>query len=441
MPIPVKNASGATVSVPTLADVDFAEEATLSAINTKTPDLVSGAVPVTGPVTDTQIRATPLPVSGPLTDTQLRAVAVPVSGPLTDTQLRAVAVPISAAALPLPSGAATAAGQTTQATSLGNLDTNIGAKADAAATTDTGTFSLIALFKRWFSKLPSVIGQRTMADSLSVVHASDMEVYPQTSGSVTATGTIIASQDVRGYGSFAVQLTGTWVGTVQIQCSNDNTNWVAIPNYQLANADATLSTTANGMFHASIVGQYIRVQCTAYTSGTIVATAVLSRAATMPFAGAANITRLNGGLLNTGTGNSASGTLRVWIANDNIPSTTPFPQAAVGANSLHMAISAASTNATSVKASGGVLNSLTVSNNAATPSYLKLYNKASAPTVGTDTPVMTILVGPSQTVCVDCGYCGIRMNTGIAYALVTGIAVANTTAVGASEIAVNINYT
>lgn len=51
--------------------------------------------PVSGPLTDTQLRATPVPVSGPLTDTQLRATPVPVSGPLTDTQLRASAVPIS----------------------------------------------------------------------------------------------------------------------------------------------------------------------------------------------------------------------------------------------------------------------------------------------------------------------------------------------------------
>src|SRR5581483_8626977 len=50
--------------------------------------------------------ATTQPVSGPLTDTQLRANAVPVSGPLTDTQLRANAVPVSASSLPLPSGAA-----------------------------------------------------------------------------------------------------------------------------------------------------------------------------------------------------------------------------------------------------------------------------------------------------------------------------------------------
>jgi hypothetical protein len=53
------------------------------------------AVPVSGPLTDTQLRATAVPVSGPLTDGQLRATAVPVSGPLTDTQLRATAVPVS----------------------------------------------------------------------------------------------------------------------------------------------------------------------------------------------------------------------------------------------------------------------------------------------------------------------------------------------------------
>lgn len=56
--------------------------------------------PVTGPLTDAQLRATAVPVSGPLTDTQLRAAAVPVSGPLTDLQLRASAVPVSLAAVP-----------------------------------------------------------------------------------------------------------------------------------------------------------------------------------------------------------------------------------------------------------------------------------------------------------------------------------------------------
>lgn len=71
---------------------------------------------VTGPLTDTQLRATPIPVSGAFyPETQ------PVSGPLTDTQLRATAVPVSAAALPLPSGAATAASQATLETLIDTL--------------------------------------------------------------------------------------------------------------------------------------------------------------------------------------------------------------------------------------------------------------------------------------------------------------------------------
>lgn len=63
--------------------------------------------------------ANPLPITAPggiavtgaLTDAELRASAVPVSGPLTDAELRAAAVSVSAASLPLPSGAATAANQ------------------------------------------------------------------------------------------------------------------------------------------------------------------------------------------------------------------------------------------------------------------------------------------------------------------------------------------
>jgi YD repeat-containing protein len=55
------------------------------------------AIPVSGPVTDAQLRAAAVPVTGPLTDAQLRAAAVPVSGPLTDTQLRASPLKVSLA--------------------------------------------------------------------------------------------------------------------------------------------------------------------------------------------------------------------------------------------------------------------------------------------------------------------------------------------------------
>lgn len=58
------------------------------------PLTVDGTVSITGTVGVTQ-STSPWVVSGPLTDTQLRATSVPVSGPLTDVQLRATPVPVS----------------------------------------------------------------------------------------------------------------------------------------------------------------------------------------------------------------------------------------------------------------------------------------------------------------------------------------------------------
>lgn len=53
---------------------------------------------------------------------EISNASVPVTGPLTDAELRASAVPISAAALPLPTGAATLAEQQAQTASLSVLD-------------------------------------------------------------------------------------------------------------------------------------------------------------------------------------------------------------------------------------------------------------------------------------------------------------------------------
>ncbi|MER8990401.1 hypothetical protein [Mesorhizobium sp. M0678] len=54
------------------------------------------------------------------------------------------------------------------------MDEALGGKADAAATSDAGTFSLIALVKRLLSvKLPSTLGAKSAANSLSVTLSTD----------------------------------------------------------------------------------------------------------------------------------------------------------------------------------------------------------------------------------------------------------------------------
>lgn len=99
-------------------------------------------------------------------------------------------------------------------------------------------------------------------------------------------------------------------------------------------------------------------------------------------------------------------------------------------------ISAASTNATSLKASAGTLYVLYAVNLNAAVRYVKFYNKASSPTVGTDTPVATFPIPASATgagFAIDLGP-GFDFGTGIAYATTTGAADSDTAAVAANEI-------
>lgn len=63
-----------------------------------------------------------------------------------------------------------------------DLSAALGAAADASASTDTGTFSLVALIKRLLAKftsqLPASLGQKAMAASMAVVVANDQTAVP-----------------------------------------------------------------------------------------------------------------------------------------------------------------------------------------------------------------------------------------------------------------------
>lgn len=213
------------------------EIASLSSIDSK----LTSPLTVTGPLTDTQLRASPVPVSltsttitGTVAATQsgiwtvqpgntantvawkvdgsavtqpISAASLPlptgastsalqttgntslasidskltaplsVTGPLTDTQLRASAVPVSAASLPLPTGAATSALQTTGNSSLSSID----------------------------GKLNS-LGQKTSSASVPVVIASDQSAIPAKAATPTAG---IITQAAITVGTTAVRATVT----------------------------------------------------------------------------------------------------------------------------------------------------------------------------------------------------------------------------------------
>jgi len=121
---------------------------------------------------------------------------------------------------------------------------------------------------------------------------------------------------------------------------------------------------------------------------------------------------------------------------------TTYAHAAGGATPYKL-VSAATTNATSVKASAGTVYMITASNVNAAARYLKLYNKASAPTVGTDAPVLTLII-PGNTAGAGTNIpvptCGLAFSTGIAFALTTEATDAGATGVAVSEIVINLGW-
>jgi ribosomal protein L11 len=101
--------------------------------------------------------------------------------------------------------------------------------------------------------------------------------------------------------------------------------------------------------------------------------------------------------------------------------TTPVTPTVLNLNT------AATTNGTSFKASAGSLTEISVSNVTATPIFVKLYNKASAPTVGTDVPIFTISAAANTTVAYEFGFTGKRFSAGIALAATGAIGASDTT--------------
>lgn len=102
-------------------------------------------------------------------------------------------------------------------------------------------------------------------------------------------------------------------------------------------------------------------------------------------------------------------------------------------------VSAGSTNATNVKASAGKVHYVTCSNVNAAVRYLKLYNTAAAPTVGTTVPDHTFLLPVGGSFILSCDP-PIDFSVGISFALTTEATDAGSTGVSASEHVVNIGY-
>ncbi len=109
------------------------------------------------------------------------------------------------------------------------------------------------------------------------------------------------------------------------------------------------------------------------------------------------------------------------------------------AGTTYNLVSAATTNSAIVKSTAGNLCELTIFNPTASTVFVKLYNKATAPTVGTDVPVMTIpVVAGALWSSSGFGTVGKRFATGIGIATTAAAPSTDVAVIGAG---VQINAT
>jgi hypothetical protein len=207
--------------------------------------------------------------------------------------------------------------------------------------------------------------------------------------------------------------------TLATEISNDATaGWVSAPFITQAGGIGGGSTSVAGMQAFDTLGsRFLRVrQNAAQTAGTTTLVAYASQQATP---------KLYQQVAVTGTP-----TVNAQLTQIG----------GVGSPVRFTLVSAASTNATSVKTSASNVAWMQISNTTASWRFVKMYNRNSAPTVGTDTPVFNLAIAPNSTIDHACAFLGMAFGSGVALAITGGSALLDATAVGSGDVVVNISY-
>jgi hypothetical protein len=205
---------------------------------------------------------------------------------------------------------------------------------------------------------------------------------------------------------------GVWFGVQAIR-SNANT---------IETTSGVLAATPAYAWELSVNGlAFVRVRATAHTSGTATWKFQRGSYATEPIPAA----QISGTQPVSGTVTLGAGTALAANMQLGGRTTSTCTNARIK--------SAATTNATSAKASAGSVYQISLYNAAASQVSFKLYNKASAPTVGTDVPIATFPIAANSFRDITIPL-GLPCAAGIAYAITANRGDTDTTAVVADDV-------
>lgn len=271
-----------------------------------------------------------------------------------------------------------------------------GMRYDADSTTvgTDGDYSILKLDEN--GRLKVSTQPATYLDGVGNITANGQSVFLNVERASNITVTVVSSSLVGHNATFEFSnnsTNGTDGNWYSFQVVRTNANTIDV-------ATGTVTATPTFGWEASVNAyKWVRVRATSHTSGTATYTIKQGTYATEPIPAA----QIHNVIVNGGS--SAIGDVGLIVRPN---ATTSALIAKVN--------STATTNATSVKSSAARLVGMSLQNTSAAVKYLKFFNKASAPTLGTDTPVWTVAVpaNGSREITMPVG---IGFTVGLAYAI------------------------
>jgi hypothetical protein len=428
---------------------------------------------VSSPVT----AANPLPVSGPLTNAELRAANVPISNNATVflfstnnssmVQLAAGATftGVIETALDQPSLSLLMTSDQDMIVTVRQFIDLAGTRAapnivfNVAA--NTGLARSLPLNGNYVQVLAQNIGASATttfnintaygdilpADSSGALPTTELPLVISGQSAQTAVVNNIltttagaAPIDVSGYRAASVQVVSTGTaGTFIFEQSNDGTNWAALPVFNAALVTgvpitAAITATASAIVYSfAIRCSFVRLRiATTITGGSIRA---FSRFSTDSWTPSVNLVASNTAA-NLQTTATISGNPVLGAGTNLVGDVGVQIRATTNGTTVTNILSAATNNLTQLKGTAGKIAGGFLTNTTASLQYLKLFALPSASvTMGTTAATTQIALQPNQTVNLSQGPLGIFIGgTGVTIAITTGSALTDNTATTAGSV-------
>lgn len=350
------------------------------------PVPVSGTVTASGPLTDTQLRATPVPVSGTVT----------ASGPLTDAQLRASAVPTSLVA--------------------GVADNSVGLPATA-------------LVVQGYDGTNTQVLATNAAGNLQVGLSAAIPAGANAIGKLAANGGVVIG-DVNVVGT--VPVSGTVTADTEMPAAAALADGAANPTSPMVGA--------GGLVYNGATWDRARGDTTSGAWVNVKAMAALPTGANTigkvdQGTGGASAWKVDGSAV---TQPASLASLPALAAGSALAARVNLdPQTANGLSIFHL-VSAATTNATNIKASAGQVYGWFIYNSNTLARKVTFHNTAGSPTAGAGV-IFTLIIPGSSAANVELTM-GLAFATGIAITTTTDLTDAGTTAVALNDLNINIFY-